>query len=397
MRILHTGDWHLGKHLEGVSRLDEQELFLKDFVELVKSEEIDIVLIAGDIYDAFNPPSRAETLFYRSLKEMSASGERLIVVIPGNHDNPQRLVSARPLARDHGIIMVDSLKTLVETGPYGQHTLIASGEGYIEVKVRDERAVILTVPYPSEKRLEAVFLDDDETLATYSDKIKSLFDQVGKAFREDTINIVMTHLFTMGAEETGSERSIQLGGSYIVDSSCFPEQAQYVALGHIHKPMLVPKTHGKCRYAGSPLQYNKKERNYEKGCYILDISPQEMSVDFKPFKVYKPIEVWDLPSIDEALAFCETKQDENSYVYMNIETDRYIQEHEIKAMRRLKKDILEITPILDHMETANLHDYREEPIEKLFEAFYMKSREVAPSDEIKALFMSIVGGEDETH
>lgn len=401
MKILHTGDWHLGKQLEGVSRLEEQEKFLIDFQQIVEEKDIDLILLAGDVYDTFNPSSMAETLFYKALKAISNDGKRLIVVIPGNHDNPNRLVAAGPLAREHGIVMVDSLKTVMPLGSYGQHKILSSGPGFIEVEIKEERAVILTVPYPSEKRLEDAYLEvgleESDHLEKYNDKIRHLFDQLKVNFRPDTINLVMSHLFAMGAEETGSERSIQLGGSYIIDSSCFPDQADYVALGHIHKPMSVPNTHKRIRYAGSPLQYNKKERNFQKGCFILDAKVGHVDVEFQAFKTYKPIEVWQVKSIEAAIEMCQEKADQDSYVYLEIKTDRYIQEHEIKAMKKLKDNILEITPVMTLLESEErVSKITEQPIEEIFEKYYLKSRGSMPTQEIMTLFTSILGGGDET-
>ena len=83
MRLIHTADWHLGKHIEGHSRLEEQELFLEDFVNIVKERDADVVLIAGDIYDSSNPPAKAEQLFYDTLKKISDGGRRLTIVIAG--------------------------------------------------------------------------------------------------------------------------------------------------------------------------------------------------------------------------------------------------------------------------------------------------------------------------
>ncbi len=402
MKILHTGDWHLGKQLEGVSRIDEQIKVLNDMVQLVEVEDIDMILIAGDVYDTFNPSSQAETLFYQTLKDMSQNGKRLIVVIPGNHDNPSRLVAASPLAREHGIIMVESLNRVIEPGVYGQHKVLTSGAGFITVEIKGEKAVILTVPYPSEKRLEESYLDlgltDQEQLLQYNDKVRSIFDKLKVNFEDDSINIVMSHLFAMGAEETGSERSIQLGGSYIIDGSCFPEEAQYVALGHIHKPMTLPKSNKRIRYAGSPLQYNKKERHFEKGCYILDISKDEINeINFKPFKIYKPIEVWQVNSIDAAIKMCEEKRLDSSYVYLEIKTDRFIQEHEIKTMKSFKKDILEITPIFEETEVEHVENITEEPIQSIFEKFYLKEKKVPPTEEITALLLEILGETDEAN
>src|SRR3712207_2275724 len=99
MRILHTSDWHLGKNLEGYSRIEEQAKFCKDLVELVEEKNIDLVLLAGDVYDTYNPPARAENLFYETIEKLADKGKRCVIVIAGNHDNPDRLEAINSLAR----------------------------------------------------------------------------------------------------------------------------------------------------------------------------------------------------------------------------------------------------------------------------------------------------------
>lgn len=396
MRILHTADWHLGKNLEGVSRLDEQEKFLDDFVQIVKDNNIDLVIIAGDIYDSSNPPARAEKLFYRTLKMISNDNRTATLVISGNHDNPDRLVAATPLAMEHGIIMVGTPKTIVPIGSYGCCNIIESGEGYIEVEINHEKAVIITVPYPSEKRLnEVIYKDmeeDEEKAVSYSDKIFSLFDALKNHFREDTINVVVSHLFTMGSEEGGSERSIQLGGTYIVDSSCFPREAQYIALGHVHKPQIVPGTNKRARYAGSPLQYNKKEINFIKKCYIVELKAKEEAIiEEVELKTYKPIDIWKCDSIEEAIDKCKKNADRDSYVYLEVKTDRYIRQEEIKEMKGYKDDILEITPIIEGVDVD--YDYEEvssKSFEELFVDFYKKERKLEPEQEVIDTLLSVM-------
>lgn len=402
MRILHTADFHLGKNLEGFSRMDEQEEFLKDFIKIVKENNIDLVIIAGDIYDNSNPPARAEKMFYSTLKQLSEDGERLILVIAGNHDNSERLVAAGPLAREHGIIMIGTPKTIIEKGDYGKHKVINSGEGFIEIEINNEKAVILTVPYPSEKRLNEVLYKDmdeeEEKLKSYSDRIHKLFDDLKVNYREDTINLVVSHLFAMKSEEGGSERSIQLGGSYIVDGSCFPEEAQYIALGHVHKPQIVPNTNNKARYSGSPIHYNKKEINSEKKCFIIDVkAKEEAKVTEVPFKVYKPIEIWKCKSIDEAIEKCEKNSEKSSWVYLEVETDRYIREDEIKTMKSLKDDILEIIPKIKSKENEDeeVKSFSEKTFEEIFKEFYKKERDIEPDEELVKMLLSIVEGGEE--
>lgn len=406
MRILHTGDWHLGKNLEGASRMDEQELFLNDFVDIVEKNKVDLVIIAGDVYDNSNPPARAEKMFYDTLKKLSKNGERLILVIAGNHDNPERLVAAGPLAMEHGIIMSGTTKTVIQCGEYGQHKVINSGEGFIEVEINNEKAVILTVSYPSEKRLNEVLYgemdSDEDRVKTYGERIKSLFDSLEKNYRSDTINLVVSHLFAMGSEEGGSERSIQLGGSYIVNGSCFPKEAQYIALGHVHKPQIVPGTNKKARYSGSPLHYNKKEINITKKCFIIDVKAnEECVVNEIELKVYKPIEIWKCESISDAIDKCEENKDRNCWVYLEVKCDRYIREDEIKKMKGIKKDILEIIPKLQSdEEDESAVTIQEKSFEEIFREFYKKERNIEADDEVVNLLLKLVseeGDEDEAN
>lgn len=214
MRLIHTADWHLGKHIEGHSRLEEQELFLEDFVNIVKERDADVVLIAGDIYDSSNPPAKAEQLFYDTLKKISDGGRRLTIVIAGNHDNPDRLVSATPLAMEHGIIMVGTPKTVIPKGQYGSWEVCRSGEGYIKIERKSEQAVVLTVPFPSEKRLEEVLYSEMESeeiqLETYNERLRCLFDRLADQFEEETVNIIVSHLFVMDSLEEGSEEAYSL-------------------------------------------------------------------------------------------------------------------------------------------------------------------------------------------
>ncbi|MBV7271509.1 exonuclease SbcCD subunit D [Clostridium sp. PL3] len=403
MKILHTSDWHLGKNLEGYSRMDEQEAFLNDFVEIVESNNIDLILIAGDIYDSSNPPARAEKMFYDTLKRLSASGERITLVIAGNHDNPDRLVAAGPLARDHGIIMTGTPKSVVTVGEYGKHKVIDSGEGFVEVEIKGERAVILAVPYPSEKRLNEVLYDsmdeEEERLKSYGDRVKTLFESLSDKYRDDTINIAVSHLFAMGSEEAGSERNIQLGGSFIVDGSCFPKKAQYIALGHVHKPQIVPGTNKRARYAGSPIHYNKKEINFKKKCFVVDVKKgEECNIEEVEFKVYKPIEVWKCKSIEEATQKCEENKEKDCWVYLEIKTDRYIREDEIKLMKNTKKDILEIVPKIEgESDDIDISSFSEKSFEDIFKEFYLKERKVEPQQEVVDLLLSILQEGEEEH
>lgn len=402
MRILHTSDWHLGKNLEGNSRLKEQEKFLEELIDIVKEKSIDMILVAGDIYDTSNPPAQAERLFYKSVKKLSNNGERPVIITAGNHDNPDRLVAASPLAYDHGVILLGKPKSKVEPGKYGSFQVVDAGEGFLEIDLKGERAVILTLPYPSEQRLNEILsedLEEEKRRKSYSERINEIFTNLSQKYREDTINLAMSHLFVMGGEEVGSERPIQLGGSLTVDANHLPQKAHYVALGHLHKPQKVVGS-GKLKayYSGSPIEYNKKEIHYSKSVYIVDVNVgKEAKVEEVYLKNYKPIEVWKCKSIEDALKKCQEDGERDIWVYLEIETDRVLTQSEIKEMKKLRPDIVEIKPIFKEidMEDEEIEDINEMRIEDLFKDYYIHRNEANPTEELMDLFSEIVQGEGE--
>jgi DNA repair protein SbcD/Mre11 len=401
MKILHTGDWHLGKTLEGLSRIEEQEEFLEDFIRIVRENDIDLVIIAGDVYDSFNPSAKAEKLFYDTLKRLSENGKTLTLVIAGNHDSPDRLVAAGPLAKDHGIMMMGTPKSTIEVGEYGRHKVVDSGEGFIEIEINGEKAVIMAIPFPSEKRLNEVIyqgMDTDiDKLASYEDRMAQLFKQLSMYYRNDTINLMVSHLFITGSEESGSERSIQLGGSYLINSDLLPKEAQYIALGHVHKPQIVGGTLKKARYAGSPIHYSKREIGFTKSLWKVELKVGEAAIiDQIPLRTYKPIEIWSCESIDEAIQKCTDDANRACWVYLEIKTDRYIKENEIKELKDLKKDIISIRPITPEelQREKEIKTLREKSFEEIFREFYLKERGTEVAQETLEAIMKIVIGEE---
>lgn len=165
-------------------------------------------------------------LFYSTLKRLS-SGERVILVIAGNHDNPERLSAASPLAYEHGVILLGTPKSIVHKGDFGKFKILDSGEGYLEIEIKGEKAVVIALPYPSEKRLNEIFteeMEEGKRQKSYSERIGEIFKRLSEKYRDDTINIAVSHIFVAGGEEAGSERPIQLGGSFTVEIKHLPQK-----------------------------------------------------------------------------------------------------------------------------------------------------------------------------
>lgn len=404
MKFIHTSDWHLGKSLEGHSRLEEQEQFCDDFVKLVNDNDIDMVIIAGDIYDTSNPPAQAEKLFYKTVSRLANNGERCVLIISGNHDNPERLAAITPLAHEQGIIVLGYPLSSTEKAKYKGFEILEAKEGCLKVEIKGEKATIITLPYPSEKRLNEAIgnpSNDEEAQKTYSERVGELFRELEENFQEDTINIAVSHIFVVGGEGTDSERPIQLGGSLLVEKKDLPTKAQYIALGHLHKPQKASHRLN-AYYSGSPLQYSKDERSYAKGANIVDLKAGESPIiQSIYFKNYKPIEVFKCNGIEEAIKICEDNKDRNIWSYFEIKTEHVISQSEIKKMKELLDDIIEIRPIITSEYNEEEIDINEKSMGELFKEFYQFSTGLDPRGELMDLFLDIISEEgdleDETN
>ena len=396
MKFIHTSDWHLGKSLEGHSRLEEQEKFCDDFVKIVDDNDIDMVIIAGDVYDTSNPPAKAEKLFYKTVSRLANNGERCVLVISGNHDNPERLAAITPLTHEQGIIILGYPLSFTEKAKYKGFEIIEAKEGCLKIDINGERATIITLTYPSEKRLNEAIgnpSNDDEAQQTYSQRVGEIFRELESNFEDDTINIAVSHIFVVGGEETDSERPIQLGGSLLVEKKDLPTKAQYIALGHLHKPQKASHRLN-AYYSGSPLQYSKDERSYAKGANIVDIKAGETPIiQSIYFKNYKPIEVFKCNGVEEAIKICEDNKDRDIWSYFEIKTEHVINQSEIKQMKDLLDDIIEIRPIITSEYEEEEIDVKEKSMGELFKEFYQFSTGLEPRGELMDLFLDIISEE----
>ena len=401
MKILHTADWHIGKLLEGKSRLEEQRIVLEQFVSIADTTNADVICIAGDVFDNGHPSAGAEMLLYHTLKELSKQGQRLVVLIAGNHDQPSRLEAIVPLAREHGIIIYGTPRTKIPSGKYGNFEIESLEEGVFSFSCKGEKAVFACIPYVSEKTLNEVLYreedGDEKRAADYAEKIGELFQKKASWYQEDTINVLVSHVFTLGCKKDGSEQGMMLGNSYLLSPEVFPEKAQYVALGHVHRPQKVIGSHGRIRYSGSPLPYRLQETVIAKQCSLVTLHPQEEAVvkEFY-FDNPKPIEKWVCESYEEALKKCEENQNRPCYVYLQIYTDTYIREEQLKELKGYKEDILEVIPVFPETEQKNKGTvFTEKSFLELFLDYYQEKKGILPEEEILETLQEILKEEDE--
>lgn len=407
MRILHTSDWHLGKSLENISRIEEQREFINFLCEKVEEEQIDLVLVAGDVYDTYNPSSAAEELFYEAIDRLSDKGNRAVIVIAGNHDNPERLCASSPLAYKNGIILLGYPKSdVAEFKNNSSHVKIeGSGPGWFEISIPscDNNAVILALPYPSEARLEEVLsvrADEEVLRKAYSDKIEILLKNYSQNFRQDTVNIVVAHMFLKGGRESESERVLQVGGAMTVDASSLPKDAHYVALGHLHRPQEIKKSPCPTFYSGSPLAYSFSEAEHAKAVYIVDVVPgNETIIEPLYLNCGKPLRRWFASEgIDQVISWCEEGRDENAWVDIEVETERIITSDEQKIIRQLHPGIINIRPKMKTIEfdIENYKDREGMKIDELFKEYYKYKLGSDIPDEVMRTFIEILNDEEES-
>ncbi|MBW4080145.1 exonuclease SbcCD subunit D [Paenibacillus sp. S150] len=379
MRILHTGDWHLGRTLEGRSRQREQEQFMDELVEIADASRADLILMAGDVYDSVNPPAAAEQLFYDAAARLTANG-RPLVVISGNHDQPERVASVSPLVRRQGITLVG----LPTPEPVTVH---AARTGEI--------AKIAALPYPSEARLGELLAGDggeDELRLAYSARVGRLMKLLGREFTPQTVNLAMSHIYVLGGVESDSERPIQVGGAYTVDPSALSCGAQYTALGHLHRAQRV-KGDGMIRYSGSPLAYSFSEAGQAKSVAMIEAAPGgEPSFEEIHLRSGRPLVNWKSSGgLQEVYSWLDEGRDANAFIDLELRLTEAMSLNDIQRLRKSREGIIHIRPVYPQMEQELEQTARSRmPVQELFRRFYQRQTGGAvPEDSLIELFMEL--------
>lgn len=424
MKILHTSDWHLGRTLEGRSRIPEQREFIEELKGILDEEGIDLVIVAGDVFDTYNPSAAAEELFFQALEELAQGGKRAIVVIAGNHDNPERLRASNPLACKQGIYLFGLPGEDVSRGPRLRTQaematslegdleeldegpiIVDGGPGWIEIRIPTcERNVILSLlPYPSERRLNEILtgeFKEKDFQKAYSKRVALAFQEGGRHFRSDTVNIAVSHLFVSGGISTHSERDIQLGGAFAVQPTAIPANAHYTALGHLHKFQEVKGTKSPCYYSGSPLYYSFTEHTHQK--YVIKVEVDKKGETLvTPIPIYsgRPMHIKEFSSYEEAYKWCEAEENQNKWLHIKIKVEEALSNEKLEALNEIHKGIIyRRTNFSDGEEENNgVESLEELTLRERFERFALRQTGRKAEEEIVNLFLELVamGGEED--
>lgn len=264
MKLLHTSDWHVGKTIRGHGRAPEHSAVFDEIVSLVGEHSVDLVIVAGDLFETASPSAEAESLVYRTLLRLLDTGAQ-VAVISGNHDNARRLRAVAPVFEALGRIHLVTEPTRPDDG------------GLISLSTRGREEVRLAMlPFVSQRGvvrakdlMEAAAYENTQA---YAERMRLLIKTLTAGFGTDTVNILAAHAFVYGGQLGGGERAAHFIDDYAISAQTFPKEAGYVALGHVHRPQKIDGA-APIHYCGSPLQLDFGEEDQVKSVNLVEIEP----------------------------------------------------------------------------------------------------------------------------
>ena len=247
MKIIHLSDLHLGKRVNEYSMIPDQEYILKQIEEIIREEEPEAVVLAGDIYDKSVPSAEAVVLFDRFLNEI-VSPQRKVFVISGNHDSAERLAFGGRLMEGSGLFISEIYNGAVKP-----------------VILRDDWGDVCIYLLPFIKPVHVREAFPEEKIESFTDALRTAVSAMN--IDPSKRNVLVTHQFVTGASRCDSETA-SVGGTDAVDGAVF-DGFDYVALGHIHGPQSVGKE--TLRYCGTPLKYSFSEMDHKKSVTVVEL------------------------------------------------------------------------------------------------------------------------------
>ncbi|PHS08094.1 MAG: exonuclease sbcCD subunit D [Kordia sp.] len=269
MKILHTADWHLGHRLHEQSQIEEQTLFLSWIENYIIDNNIDVLLISGDIFDTGSPSNQSLEMYYSFLVRLKGTTCKSIIITGGNHDSAGTLNAPKYLLDALSIKVVGKATENIE-------------DEVFEIEINEEKVIIAAVPYLRDGDIRRAVAG--ESFDELTDKYKKALINHYKASAEqckliNTTNapvIAMGHLFAIGGSVSDSEQNIYVGTLGHIGAEDFPTYFDYIALGHLHRPQIIGGN-DKIRYSGSPHILSFSEINYDKKVIVLTIEDNKIS------------------------------------------------------------------------------------------------------------------------
>lgn len=373
MKIFHTADWHLGKIVQGVSMTKDQQFVLEQFIEEIRKEKPDVIIIAGDLYDRSVPPTDAIQLLNKTLKEILVDEKTPILAIAGNHDSATRLNFGSEFMKASGLHIVGHLEQNIDP-----------------VIMHDEYGEVLfyLVPFAEPSIVRALF--DDQSITSHEAAMAKIIEQIKQTMDYTKRNIIIAHAFITkdGMPEpntSDSERKLTIGGTECISSSLF-EPFCYTALGHLHQAHFVAKD--KIQYSGSPLKYSESEVTHNKGFLIVDLN-EDGSVAIEK-RMLTPVR--DMRVVTGMLEDILQHKVNDDYVFVKLQDEHYVK-GAAELVRTVYPNALHIerTVVYEQLEQhATTMNRVQMDDSELFELFYMEMTGKPLSDEIKEIYTDVL-------
>lgn len=417
MKFLHTSDWHLGARLGEFSRLDEQREVLEEIRILADAENVDFIIIAGDIFDNFNPPNEAVELLYRELKKLTNNTKRPVIVIAGNHDSPDRIEAPDPLAAECGIFFIGYPDFIRPEVIFDDSRVSFPEKGIVMIEIAGNPPVrILTTPYANENRLRK-YLEAGKREEQLAEILSESWEALASSYCDAKgINILTAHLFMTDSprkvskqpglfgeeevrvklEEPEEERSIlHPGGLELIDAALVPSEIQYTALGHLHRPQIVREGVSPVVYAGSPLSFGLSEEDQQKSVVIVELEPGGVAgIEQHSLRCGRRIIRKTFSDIDTAVLWLNDNQD--CYVELLVECDSFISAGDRRRLYDAHEGITAVIPLSRHDGAVTSEDgvKHQMPdlsgsIEQLFISYFDYKKGMEPDEEMLSLFREV--------
>lgn len=400
-KILHTADWHLGKRLDNFSRLEEQKAVLEEICQIADREEVNLVLLAGDLFDSFNPPTEAIELFYKTLKRIARNGERPVIAIAGNHDSPERIDAPDALARENGIIFIGFPNARVQ--PFaipGAFEILRSDYGFIELQIQgiDFPVRIVHTAYANEVRLRKA-LDTEDKRVSLNTVLGEIWQNLAEAYcDEHGVNVLMSHLYMNRRgvemlEEPEGEKPLKIGNADLIYSDLVPPQITYTALGHLHRHHQIGNEAKPVVYSGSPLSYSFAEASQEKYVVVVEATPK--SVRYKPLKLNagRPLSRKRFETVDDAECWLLAHPDH--LVELTLVSEEFLKVEDLKRLYKAHQGIISVIPQVNRSgKDRKAKDQVievDKNIEELFRDYFRHRYGQNPNEELRKLFKEILG------
>lgn len=309
MRILHTSDWHVGKTIRGESRLAEHRRVLDEIVQIVRRESVDVVLVAGDLYESAAPSAEAEATVLRAVLDLRDTGAK-VAIIAGNHDNALRFEAIRPMAAELGVAVLGHAAPC-DSGGALEHTTSAG-----------ERLHLAMLPFCSQRyavrAADLMRVDAAEAAGEYARRMRGIVAALTADFGSGAVNVLLAHCMVRDGKSGGGERAAQTTfEDYWVDGTAFPATAGYVALGHLHLTQQMPSG-APVWYSGSPLQVDFGEAGSGKNVLIIDVEPG-VPARVKEIPITAGTRLQTLAgTLDELRALAQTEDFADAYLRVEI-------------------------------------------------------------------------------